>query len=257
VAKRKNSTSFVPDADPELQALLTACQGADDPMPSFAVLSDWLEEHDDPRANLVRLWARYWQLSQKEQWPLYEQLLGEEKTEHEQLERRLMDEGEPIVHDWLEGPKPFDRRFMKVGPQSESVELHLTWGMALLDLEVKAAPEAIPKLGDVARAGWVWRLEVAVPEIDDIFAELLPSAGPIRNIRFYENKGLRNGDLLLLGQVPCLRELDLRGTRISDAGLPHLAAIRSLRLVDLEDSRVSDAGITKLEKALPECTVLR
>jgi uncharacterized protein (TIGR02996 family) len=51
---------FVADTDPDLRALLAACQSADAPLPALAALADWLDGRGDPRGPVVRIQARYW-----------------------------------------------------------------------------------------------------------------------------------------------------------------------------------------------------
>ena len=63
--------------------------------------------------------------------------------------------------------------------------------------------------------------------------------------------------MIAVARVPCLRELDLRKTPVSDAGLPHLHAARSLRLIELEETRVSSTAVAALQDALPGCVILR
>src|SRR5438876_8852418 len=54
--------TFVPDSDPKLCSLLAPCQLADDVRPPMTDLADWLEARGDPRAPLVRLGARFWEI---------------------------------------------------------------------------------------------------------------------------------------------------------------------------------------------------
>jgi hypothetical protein len=51
--------------------------------------------------------------------------------------------------------------------------------------------------------------------------------------------------------------LDLRGTKVTDAGLRELAALKGLRILALSDTKVTDAGVAELQKALPDCKVRR
>ena len=50
-------------------------------------------------------------------------------------------------------------------------------------------------------------------------------------------------------------EVFLRNTRITDAGLPHLAGLTALERLDLYDTEVTDVGVAKLQKALPNCRI--
>ena len=70
---------------------------------------------------------------------------------------------------------------------------------------------------------------------------------------YWDDKDLRDKDLLLLGQVPQLRELHLDGNQVSDAGLSQIAGLRHLVVLDLSSTRVTSRGIRQLEL----CTELR
>ena len=70
---------------------------------------------------------------------------------------------------------------------------------------------------------------------------------------YWDAKQVSDNDLLLLEQVPQLRELHLEGTQVSDAGLPQIAALRHLAVLDLSRARVTSRGIRQLEL----CTKLR
>ena len=48
-----------------------------------------------------------------------------------------------------------------------------------------------------------------------------------------------------------LRALYLNNTQVTDAGLKHLAAVRSLRQIFLYPTKVTDAGVAELKAALP------
>jgi hypothetical protein len=47
--------------------------------------------------------------------------------------------------------------------------------------------------------------------------------------------------------------LNLYGTRVSDAGLKHLAGLSSLKELDLTGTQVTADGVAALHKALPNC----
>ena len=54
-----------------------------------------------------------------------------------------------------------------------------------------------------------------------------------------------------------LEVLNIRGTKITDAGLKHLEGLKQLQELHLEDTQVTDAGIAELQKALPNCKIQR
>jgi hypothetical protein len=51
--------------------------------------------------------------------------------------------------------------------------------------------------------------------------------------------------------------LDLRGTKVSDAGLIHLKGLARLRELWLPDTTVSDAAVNELNEALPRTSIDR
>jgi hypothetical protein len=52
-----------------------------------------------------------------------------------------------------------------------------------------------------------------------------------------------------------LRELDLSGTAVTDAGLADLARLTGLKRLYLWDTDVTESGGQRLKAALPECEV--
>jgi hypothetical protein len=65
------------------------------------------------------------------------------------------------------------------------------------------------------------------------------------------NEGLKN-----LKGMEHLKKLDLRRTTITDACLDNLKDLRQLQRLDLGNTKVTDAGVAKLQKALPNCTIV-
>jgi hypothetical protein len=49
--------------------------------------------------------------------------------------------------------------------------------------------------------------------------------------------------------------LDLRGTPITDAGLPALQQLRSLESLNVRGTAISEAGLAALQQALPQAIV--
>ncbi len=47
------------------------------------------------------------------------------------------------------------------------------------------------------------------------------------------------------------------GSRITDAGLVHLAGLTSLEVLHLDDTQITDAGVAKLKEVLPDCEIKR
>jgi hypothetical protein len=227
---------FVPDTDPELRSLLAACQAADDASAPMSALAAWLDRRRDPRGPLVRLGARYWSATRREP----PEDLG--PAEFDELETRLLAEGEDVLTHWL-------------GFTGDGDTLGVDWE-CLLRVSIHAFREFPPALGEVIRAGWVWVLRLGGPTVDEALAALLRDIGPVREVLFYQNQSLRDGDLEQLVRIPQLREVDLSETRITDLGLRHLHRVRTLRLVRLEYTRrVTSTGVAALQEALPACVV--
>ena len=60
-----------------------------------------------------------------------------------------------------------------------------------------------------------------------------------------------------LARMPRLEFLDLRDTQVTDAGLAHLSALERLRSLRLGQTKVTTSGIEALQKALPHLEVQR
>ena len=54
-----------------------------------------------------------------------------------------------------------------------------------------------------------------------------------------------------------LQVLWLNGTDVGDAGLEHLKGMKQLHFLWLTGSKVTRGGADKLQKALPDCKILR
>jgi hypothetical protein len=57
--------------------------------------------------------------------------------------------------------------------------------------------------------------------------------------------------------LPQLEWLDLDGTQVTDAGLEHLKGLTHLWRLTLHRTNVTDQGENRLQRALPECEILR
>jgi hypothetical protein len=68
---------------------------------------------------------------------------------------------------------------------------------------------------------------------------------------------VRDAGLVHLHGLIELRELSLRGTKVTDAGLRHLKALTGLRKLDLRHTKVTEAGVQDLQKALPTLVIAR
>ena len=54
-----------------------------------------------------------------------------------------------------------------------------------------------------------------------------------------------------------LRVLELHRTRVTDAGLEHLAGLKNLAQLTLGGTAVTDKGVATLKAALPRCNIIR
>jgi len=52
-----------------------------------------------------------------------------------------------------------------------------------------------------------------------------------------------------------LRELEVRGDSVTDAGLKPLYALTELRYQDIQATKVTADGVKKLQQALPNCKI--
>lgn len=66
-----------------------------------------------------------------------------------------------------------------------------------------------------------------------------------------------DASLVLLKDHSHLEWLALDGTSVTDAGLSSLTGLSKLKGLVLGETKVTDAGVGKLEKALPECEIVR
>ena len=63
-------------------------------------------------------------------------------------------------------------------------------------------------------------------------------------------------DLQRLHGSAGLRELDVSGTDVTDAGLEHLQGLVRLKQLDLSRTKVTAEGVKRLRRRLPNCEIL-
>lgn len=82
----------------------------------------------------------------------------------------------------------------------------------------------------------------------------LDGEGKIVAVEF-ENASQGDDALAMLKDIPTLKRVNLSGSGVTDAGMAHLAGIKTLEYVGLEDTRVSPPAARKLGEALPNCRI--
>ncbi|MFN3151704.1 hypothetical protein [Bremerella sp.] len=87
------------------------------------------------------------------------------------------------------------------------------------------------------------------------FLQAVAACETIEGINFYELE-MTDADLKELSGMPNLKHLDISGNpEVTDAGLVHLASIKSLQVLRLFDTKVTKQGVEKLQAELPECEI--
>ncbi len=120
------------------------------------------------------------------------------------------------------------------------------------DPALKAAVDQVNAAGallmPVAADGKAWRftaLNVAKDFTDAGLAPLAPVADKIASLDLARTK-VTDAGLKAVAAMKNLNELHLENTGISDAGLAHLAGLTSLEYLNLYNTKVTDAGLQKL-----------
>jgi hypothetical protein len=76
-------------------------------------------------------------------------------------------------------------------------------------------------------------------------------------VLYLSDTGITNDGLVHLHGLNRLQTLYLSGTKITNGGLMYLKEFPRLRSLYIFNTAVSDAGVAKLQKALPNCRILR
>jgi hypothetical protein len=97
--------------------------------------------------------------------------------------------------------------------------------------------------------------EVSDQELSD-FADVLQAFPRLESLQLKSTK-ITDAGLAHLKALPRLRSLALENAAISDAGLEHVAALTCLEELDLQGTRVTDAGVEGILRALPNLKVHR
>lgn len=66
----------------------------------------------------------------------------------------------------------------------------------------------------------------------------------------FRDTAVEDADLALLKQIPHLRNVNLQGTRITDAGIEHVQGIETLEFLYLQRTMVTPAKASELKRLL-------
>ena len=139
--------------------------------------------------------------------------------------------------------------------------------------------EILESLGRTKRSQ-PWFLTLAGSKVTDAGVGSLKERGPLKGLCLQDTgitgkglvylEGLTNltdldlansmvsdSQLDSLGGLTNLKELSVANNQISDLGLIHLARLGDLELLNLSDTNVTDAGVADLQKALPNCKIIK
>ena len=98
---------------------------------------------------------------------------------------------------------------------------------------------------------WMWdELAKAGPRAADY-------AYKYRPIHLMVAEPITDETLRDLWGIDSCRVIDLRGADITDAGLIHLKSRSRAEFIYLDDTNVTPAGVAELQKALPDCEIVR
>jgi predicted alpha/beta superfamily hydrolase len=111
----------------------------------------------------------------------------------------------------------------------------------------------------VAKALAAPRKQASIEEIGALVARLggtvVVSDGAIAKVDLHET-AITDEDLAFLAQLPELRELDLRLTKIGDRALDHLRGLRKLETLNVFRTGISDEGLARLRQLTELRTLL-
>lgn len=241
-----------PSHGPELKALLAAChRDPDDDTPRL-VLADWLQEHDDPRGELMRIQVRLAAMPAGD--PEYDTLFEQHQKWWEKY-GKLWDK-EVGSHIWNAGPH--DRGLPTLGHSGSDA----IWGLSLYTWDLKD-PAKHPKhsLSAAISIGWPGMVWVHTEEDEDgeIPVEILartafepfnqpPWSGsptPI-GIRFTVGLPVTAGIIDRIAEIPNIRGLSLYDAQPAPDLLPQIAKIKRLEQLDLGGVELTDDDMRTL-----------
>jgi hypothetical protein len=107
--------------------------------------------------------------------------------------------------------------------------------------------KALSRLGSLGLVG---------AEVSDAGLENIKGLKQLR-VLWLSGTRISDAGLAHLEGLTQLQVLWLNGTNVSDAGLEHLKGLKQLRVLWLTGSKVTRGGADKVQKAFPDCTILR
>lgn len=130
--------------------------------------------------------------------------------------------------------------------------------------ELTAIPRSQLGGPDREAAEWVLSVNGVVQVATQSLPEVqVSSRGELPNFPFWlrsivltRNEAVTDEDLERLTRLPRLESLMLTLTFVSDAGLEHLAPIKSLTELQLKGTKVTQEGVAKLKRLLPHCRIV-
>ncbi len=253
-----------PGHGPDLRALLASCHADPDDDTPRLVLADWLDEHDDPRGELVRLQCRLAALpaGHPDYDPLFER--------HRRWWKNYRHVWSKEVSGWVWDFGPHDRGLPTVGHYGE-------YDFLIQSGDISDPTEVRDTTAEVIADGWpgmTWvfaedpfgiydEFDEAADADDEVDSEVRSTAAEVLAFEPFARPpwtvspspvGVGLPDTIVItppilnrvARVPNVRGLALPGGE-TDAGLlPRIARIKRLEHLTLADIRLTDDGVRAL-----------
>ena len=94
-------------------------------------------------------------------------------------------------------------------------------------------------------------------EIGDTGVANLQRLGNLTTLDLFDTRVTDAGLVHLAEWMPFLQWVDLNDTKVTDAGLQHLKGLKHLRRLDVRKTNVTEAGVADLRRSLPGAEILR
>lgn len=113
----------------------------------------------------------------------------------------------------------------------------------------------LPHLSSLS-VGPLCRKPFACYPVTDAGLKHLKESSQLRELMLNQTQ-VTDAGLTHLRGLHQLQHLDLSGTQVTDAGLTHFGGLTQLQYLNLSGTQITDAGIAELQKALPNCEIIR